>query len=89
MTGGVMAAYISFGIPAQHLIAASVMSAPTALAISKLLYPETEQSPTAGTVRVMVKRTSVNAIDAAVIGAIEGLKLVGNIVAMLQRFSSK
>lgn len=39
-TGGVLAAYISMGIPAKHLIAASVMSCPAALAISKLVYPE-------------------------------------------------
>lgn len=78
IAGGVMAAYISFGVPAQHLIAASVMSAPAALAMSKLLYPETEQSQTAGTVNVKVERTAANGIDAAATGAIEGLKLVGD-----------
>lgn len=86
IAGGVMAAYISFGVPAQHLIAASVMSAPAALAMSKLLYPETEQSQTAGTVKVKVERTAANGIDAAATGAIEGLKLVGNIAAMLIAF---
>lgn len=86
IAGGVMAAYISFGVPAQHLIAASVMSAPAALAMSKLLYPETEQSQTAGTVNVKVERTAANGIDAAATGAIEGLKLVGNIAAMLIAF---
>jgi CNT family concentrative nucleoside transporter len=86
IAGGVMAAYISFGVPAQHLIAASVMSAPAALAMSKLLYPETEKSQTAGTVNVKVERTAANGIDAAATGAIEGLKLVGNIAAMLIAF---
>jgi len=86
IAGGVMAAYISLGVPAQHLIAASVMSAPAALAMSKLLYPETEQSQTAGTVNVKVERTAANGIDAAATGAIEGLKLVGNIAAMLIAF---
>lgn len=86
IAGGVMAAYISFGVPAQHLIAASVMSAPAALAMSKLLYPETEQSQTAGTVNVKVERKAANGIDAAATGAIEGLKLVGNIAAMLIAF---
>ena len=86
IAGGVMAAYISFGVPAQHLIAASVMSAPAALAMSKLLYPETEQSQTAGTVNVKVERTAASGIDAAATGAIEGLKLVGNIAAMLIAF---
>jgi CNT family concentrative nucleoside transporter len=86
IAGGVMAAYISLGVPAQHLIAASVMSAPAALAMSKLLYPETEKSQTAGTVNVKVERTAANGIDAAATGAIEGLKLVGNIAAMLIAF---
>jgi CNT family concentrative nucleoside transporter len=86
IAGGVMAAYISFGVPAEHLIAASVMSAPAALAISKLLYPETEESPTRGDVKLKVERTSVNAIDAVSNGAIDGLKLVLNVTAMLIAF---
>ncbi|MEL6902590.1 MAG: Na+ dependent nucleoside transporter N-terminal domain-containing protein, partial [Cyanobacteria bacterium J06606_4] len=45
IAGGVLAAYVSFGVPAEHLIAASVMSAPAALAISKIMFPETETSP--------------------------------------------
>ncbi|XP_069109909.1 uncharacterized transporter HI_0519-like isoform X1 [Argopecten irradians] len=44
IAGGVLAAYIEFGVPAEHLLCASVMNAPCALAISKLLYPETEES---------------------------------------------
>ena len=46
IAGTVLAAYISFGIPAAQLISASVMAAPTALAVSKLIYPETEESKT-------------------------------------------
>jgi nucleoside permease NupC len=45
-TGGVLAAFISFGISASHLLSASVMSAPAALAYSKLFYPESEKSQT-------------------------------------------
>jgi concentrative nucleoside transporter, CNT family len=86
IAGGVMAAYISFGVSAVHLIAASVMSAPAALAISKLMYPETEDSPTRGKVSVDVEKTSVNGIDAVSSGAIEGMKLVLNIIAMLIAF---
>ncbi|MDJ0704729.1 MAG: NupC/NupG family nucleoside CNT transporter [Leptolyngbyaceae cyanobacterium MO_188.B28] len=86
VAGGVLAAYVSFGIPAEHLIAASVMSAPAGLALSKLLYPETEDSPTAGTVKIEVKRTSVNVIDAITVGALDGLKLALNIGAMLIAF---
>ena len=42
IAGGMLAAYISLGVEAQHVLSASVMSAPAALAISKLMYPETE-----------------------------------------------
>ena len=86
IAGGVLAAYISFGIPVEHLLSASVMSAPASLAISKLLYPETEKSSTAG--KIEIDRTSpyVNAIDAITSGAIEGLKLALNVAAMLIAF---
>ncbi len=86
IAGGVMAAYISFGVSAEHLIAASVMSAPAALAISKLLFPETEKSLTAGVVQIEVERTTANVIDAAAVGASEGMKLALNVAAMLIAF---
>ncbi|MDB9517005.1 NupC/NupG family nucleoside CNT transporter [Roseofilum reptotaenium CS-1145] len=86
VAGGVLVAYISFGIAPEHLITASVMSAPAALAISKLMYPETESSPTMGTVSIQVEQTSVNAIDALSTGASEGMKLALNIAAMLIAF---
>lgn len=86
IAGGVMAAYISFGIPAEHILAASVMSAPAALAISKLFYPETEISLTKGKVKIEVQPTSVNGIDAAATGASDGMKLALNVAAMLIAF---
>ena len=43
IAGTVMAAYITFGVSPAHLLSASVMSAPAALAFAKLLYPETEE----------------------------------------------
>jgi nucleoside permease NupC len=46
VAGGVLAGYIAFGVPANHLLSASVMSAPAALAMAKLMYPETEVSVT-------------------------------------------
>lgn len=89
IAGGVMAAYISLGIPAEHLIAASVMSAPAALGISKVMYPETDVPRTFGDhVDTHVKRTSVNVIDAATTGAIDGMKLVLNIIALLIAFTA-
>lgn len=86
IAGGVMAAYISFGISAVHLIAASVMSAPAALAISKLMYPETEESLTRGEVKIGVEKTSINGIDAVTVGALDGLRLALNIGAMIIAF---
>ena len=86
IAGGVMAAYISFGVSTEHLIAASVMSAPAALAVSKLLFPETEKSLTAGVVQIEVEATTANVIDAAAVGASEGLKLALNVAAMLIAF---
>jgi concentrative nucleoside transporter, CNT family len=86
IAGGVLAAYVSFGVPAEHLIAASVMSAPAALAISKVMFPETEDSPTQGKITLDVERTSSNAIHAIGDGAIDGMKLVLNIIAMIIAF---
>jgi CNT family concentrative nucleoside transporter len=86
IAAGVMAVYISFGVSAVHLIAASVMAAPGALVITKLMYPEEEQSETRGTVRVQIERPWVNFIDAAASGAGDGVKLAINVAAMLIAF---
>ena len=86
VSGWLLPAFVSFGVSAEHLIAASVMSAPAALAISKVLYPETEESPTAGKVKIEVESTYSNAIDAAATGASEGMKLALNVAAMLIAF---
>ena len=86
IAGGVMAAYISLGIPAEHLLSASVMSAPAALAISKLFYPETEQPQTKGKIETVTSSSYVNGIDAITAGTIEGLKLALNVGAMLIAF---
>ena len=88
IAGGVLAVYISFGIPAEHLIAASVMSAPASLAIAKLFYPETEANTTTKQLELVQDKVYVNAIDAAANGAIEGMKLSLNVVAMLIAFLS-
>ena len=91
VAGGVMAAYVgllqgAFPDIAGHLIAASVMSAPAALVIAKVMVPETQESVTAGHVSLKVERVDVNLIDAAVRGAAEGVKLAINIGAMLLAF---
>ena len=91
VAGGVLAAYVGLldeVVPdiAGHLIAASVMSAPAALVIAKVMWPETEESETAGEARVEVERPDVNLIDAAARGATEGMKLALNVGAMLIAF---
>lgn len=86
IAGGVMAVYIKMGIPAEYLLTASLMAAPGALVISKLLVPETETSLTQGKVSVNVEKTSVNLIDAAAHGASDGLKIGLNVCAMLIGF---
>lgn len=86
IAGGVLAAYISFGVPAEHLIAASFMTAPASLVTSKLLYPETEAPLTTGKARIEVDDTYANVIDAAAVGANDGMKLALNVAAMLIAF---
>ena len=61
IAGGVLAAYVGMGVEAGHLIAASVMSAPAALVMAKLMYPETEESATAGEVKLEVESPYVKA----------------------------
>jgi concentrative nucleoside transporter, CNT family len=86
VAGGVMATYISLGIPAAYLLTASLMAAPGALVISKIVYPETETSQTQGVVKLTVGKTAVNLIDAISHGASDGLRVGLNVVAMLIGF---
>jgi CNT family concentrative nucleoside transporter len=86
VAGGVLAAYVGFGIDAGHLLAASVMSAPAALVCAKLMVPEVEESVTAGVVKVDLPKVSANVVDAAATGASDGLKLAVNVAAMLLAF---
>jgi CNT family concentrative nucleoside transporter len=86
IAGGVLAAYIAMGIPAGHLIAASVMSAPAALLIGNIIYPELEHSVTAGDVNMPAIDSGDNVIEAAANGITDGLKLAVNVGAMLIGF---
>jgi CNT family concentrative nucleoside transporter len=86
IAGGVMATYIQMGIDASSLLAASIMAAPGALVISKIVWPETEVSETAGVVKLEVKKENVNLLDAISHGASDGLKIALNVVAMLLGF---
>jgi CNT family concentrative nucleoside transporter len=86
ISGGIMAAYILFGIEAKHLLTAVIMTAPGTIMLAKMLVPETEQPKTMGTVRLEVEKTDVNVIDAAGRGTGEGLHLALNVGAMLISF---
>jgi CNT family concentrative nucleoside transporter len=86
ISGGVMAVYIGMGVPAPYLLAASVMAAPAALVISKIVYPETQESETRGDIKLEVKKTSANIIDAISHGASEGMRISINVIAMLIGF---
>ncbi len=86
ISGGIMAAYILFGIEARHLLTAVIMTAPGTLMMAKIFVPETQMPETMGTVRLEVERTDVNVIDAAGRGTGEGLALALNVGAMLISF---
>ncbi len=86
VAGGVLAAYVGFGISAGHLLAASIMSAPAAILIAKIMCPETEDSPTLGHVKLNLKPAETNAFEAACKGATEGLMLCLNVGAQLIAF---
>jgi CNT family concentrative nucleoside transporter len=86
ISGGIMAAYILFGIEAKHLLTAVIMTAPGTLMMAKMFVPETEEPETMGTVKLEVERTDVNVIDAAGRGTGEGLHLALNVGAMLVSF---
>ncbi|MBD02061.1 MAG: NupC/NupG family nucleoside CNT transporter [Candidatus Marinimicrobia bacterium] len=92
VAGGVLAIYVKWlsNIPgiAGHLLAASVMSAPAALVISKIIYPEIEKSNTSGDINIEIENTSSNAMEALGDGASDGLKLAANVGAMLVAFIS-
>ncbi|MGB5268211.1 MAG: nucleoside transporter C-terminal domain-containing protein [Polyangiales bacterium] len=91
VAGGVLAAYVGllkgvFPDIAGHLIAATVMSAPAALVIAKVMWPETEKRETDDDFAAAVTSPDANVIDAAARGAYEGMKLALNVGAMLVAF---
>ncbi|MDP5957977.1 MAG: nucleoside transporter C-terminal domain-containing protein [Candidatus Marinimicrobia bacterium] len=92
VAGGVLAIYVMWlgDIPgiAGHLLAASVMSAPGALVMAKIIYPETETSETMGDLKIDIEQKSTNAMEALGDGATSGLKLAANVAAMLVAFVS-
>lgn len=86
IAGGVMAAYVGMGISPVHLLTASLMSAPAALVIAKIMQPEVDQPLTLGKIEMTPPMEATNVIDAAAQGASDGLKLALNVGAMLIAF---
>lgn len=86
VSGGMMAAYILYGIKAEHLLAAVIMTAPGTILIAKMLVPETETPRTAGRVEMAAMERDVNALAAISRGTVDGLHLALNVAAMLISF---
>lgn len=86
ISGATMPIYIGMGIPAQYLLAASVMAAPGALVISKIVYPETGTPETSEDIKITYskrRKPYINVFDAISAGASEGMKVAINVVAMI------
>lgn len=86
IAGGILIVYVNMGARAEYLLTASLMAAPAALVISKIIYPETEESQTKGEVKLEVKSPYTNIIDAISHGAADGMKIAVNVIAMLIGF---
>ncbi len=86
IAGGILIVYVNFGASAEYLLTASLMAAPGALVISKIVWPETEESQTLGKVKLKVKTHHNNVIDAISHGAADGFKISMNVIAMLIGF---
>jgi CNT family concentrative nucleoside transporter len=88
IAGGVMAIYVQLGIDAAHLLTASVISAPAALLIAKVMEPETGDPETGGKDATRMERTTSNLFEAAAEGASAGMMLALNVAAMLIAFTA-
>jgi len=86
VSGGMMAAYILYGIKAEHLLAAVIMTAPGTILVAKMLVPETEKPLTAGHVEMAQIERDPNALGAIARGTVDGLHLALNVAAMLVSF---
>lgn len=83
VSGAMMPVYIKMGIPAVYILASSVMAAPGAIAIAKIMYPETEEPKTSENIKVEIEKTHVNLIDSISAGAGDGMKVAISITAMI------
>lgn len=86
ISGGILVVYVNMGARAEYLLAANLMAAPAAIIMSKIILPETEVSPTRGKVKLEVKTEHANIIDAVAHGALDGMKISINVMAILIGF---
>jgi concentrative nucleoside transporter, CNT family len=86
VSGSLMGAYMAYGIHAEHLLAAVIMTAPGTIMIAKMIVPETQQPLTAGRVEMAETEKDANAIGAIARGTVDGLHLALNVAAMLVSF---
>ena len=83
LSGGCLAMYAALGVPLDYLLAASVMAAPGAFVISKIVYPEVEIPQTKDNFKISKRKTDANVLAAISKGAADGMKVSINIIAML------
>ncbi len=83
ISGAIMPIYIGMGIPAHYILASSIMAAPGALILSKIIYPETGEPETRDNIRISRRRTFANVFEAISNGASEGMKVAINVTAMI------
>lgn len=83
ISGSMMAIYISMGMPAEYILAASIMAVPGALVISKIVYPEVDESETKESVKIITENPYVNVLDSVAQGASDGMNIAIKVIAML------
>ena len=83
ISGAIMPIYIGMGIPAHYILASSIMAAPGALILAKIMYPETGEPETRDNIRISKRRTFANVFEAISNGASEGMKVAINVTAMI------
>jgi CNT family concentrative nucleoside transporter len=86
VSGGILAAYIAFGIQAKHLITAVIMTAPGTLVMAKMLVPEIERPRTMGRVEMVALEKDANSLAALSRGTMDGLNIALSVAAMLIAF---
>ena len=86
VSGGMMAAYIAYGVEAKHILASVIMTAPGTILLAKMMVPETEVPVTSGKVEMAPLERDTNALGALARGTVDGLSLALNVGAMLITF---